>query len=235
MNGEKFPYRKEIKYKISLQKALLIEKRLADLLVRDAYCGDDCYSVQSFYFDSVNNIDFAEKLAGIHDRKKIRIRTYNRDASLCKLEIKEKHGDWQYKQNFLISPEDVKEISFGNYGVLKKYFDETKTSVKAYSIMELEHYQPAVLIEYDRTAYQFPMYNTRITLDRNIRSSETNLDIFTCNDSYVPVMNKEAVLEIKYSEKLMGFISDVLVQFELTQGTYSKYCAGRRIYYDFNY
>ena len=235
MNREKFPYRKEIKYEISLKKALLIEKRLADLLVRDAYCGDDYYSVQSLYFDSVNNIDFAEKLTGAHDRKKIRIRTYNRNTSLCKLEIKEKHGDRQYKQSFLISPEDVYEILHGNYSVLKKYFDRTKISVKAYSIMELEHYRPVVLIEYDRTAYQFPMYNTRITLDRNIRSSETNLDIFTCNGSYAPVMEQKAVLEIKYSGKLMGFISDVLVQFNLTQNAYSKYCAGRRNYYDFNY
>ena len=235
MDGEKFPYRKEIKYEISLQKALLIEKRLTGLLARDAYCGDDYYSVQSLYFDSVNNADFAEKLAGIHDRKKIRIRTYNRDTSLCKLEIKEKHGDLQYKQNFIISPIDVKEISHGNYSVLKKYFDRTETSVKTYSIMESGHYRPVVLIEYDRTAYQFPMYNTRITLDKNIRSSETNLDILTCNGLYAPVMEQDVVLEIKYSDKLMGFISDVLVQFDLTQGSYSKYCAGRRIYYDFNY
>ena len=48
-------------------------------------------------------------------------------------------------------------------------------------------------------------------------------------------MREDAVLEVKYSGKLMGFLSALLAQFHLTQGTFSKYCAGRPIFYDFNY
>lgn len=79
------------------------------------------------------------------------------------------------------------------------------------------------------------MYDTRITLDMNVRSSESNLDIFSPDVRYVPIMREDAVLEVKYSGKLMGFLSALLAQFHLTQGTFSKYCAGRPIFYDFNY
>lgn len=235
MTGELFTLRKEIKYVIPLYKALLIRNCLDSLLVRDDYCADGAYSVRSLYFESVNNIDFAEKLAGTGNRKKVRIRIYNGDASLCKLELKEKKGDLQHKQSVLLLRDDVEEISRGNYSVLKSYFDNTKTSVKAYSIMEQGHYRPVTLIEYDRLAYKYPMYDTRITLDMNVRSSESNTDIFASHIHYTPILYEDVVLEIKYSGKLMGFLSAALAGFDLTQSAYSKYCAGRKVYSAFNY
>lgn len=126
-------------------------------------------------------------------------------------------------------------LSLGNYSVLKKYFGNNEISQKIYGIMVQGRYKPVVQIEYDGFAYKYPIYNTRITLDMNIRSSEANMDIFASNILYIPIMCENIVLEIKYSEKLLGFISAMLTQFDLTQGSYSKYCLGRKIFYDFNY
>ena len=235
VSGELVSLRKEIKYIVPLNKALAVKSRLDNLLPRDDYCSDGAYSVRSLYFDSVNNFDYSEKLAGIDIRKKIRARIYNGDSSVCKLELKQKNDIWQQKHSFIIAENDVRELSLGNYSVLKSYFDDFKTSVKAYGIMTQGRYKPVVQIEYDRIAYKYPMYNTRITLDMNVRSSETNMDIFASAIHYMPVMNENVVLEVKYSGKLMGFISDMLSQFDLTQSSYSKYCMGRKIYYDFNY
>lgn len=151
------------------------------------------------------------------------------------MELKQKRGEFQYKQSLLISEADAKEISLGNFSILKKYFHHSETSVKVYRAMEMGRYKPVVLIEYDRIAYKHPMYDTRVTLDMNIRSSESNFNIFSRGTIYTPTEYEKVILEIKYSGKLMRYISDTLAQFELNQYTYSKYCAGRGIYYDFNY
>lgn len=234
-NGEVVSLRKEIKYIVPLEKAIIIKSRLDNLLPRDDFCSNGAYSVRSLYFESINNVDFSEKLAGVDIRKKIRARIYNGDPQICKLELKQKHGDLQQKYSSIISERDVMDISLGNYSVLKKYFDSVETSKKIYSIMTQGRYKPVVQVEYDRLAYRYPICDTRITLDMNIRSSETNMDIFASEIHYIPTMHESVILEIKYSGKLMGFISTILTQFDLTQGSYSKYCLGRKIYYDFNY
>lgn len=235
MEKEICSLRKEIKYVVPLGKALAIRDQLDRLLERDAHCANGPYLVRSLYFDSVNNIDFAEKLAGVVDRKKVRLRIYDGDASLCKLEIKQKYDDRQQKLSLIVSEPDARELSRGNIKVLRNYFNSAETAVKAYGIMMQGRYRPVAQIEYDRLAYRYPMYDTRITLDMNVRSSESNMDLFASDVCYTPVMRENVVLEVKYSGKLMGFLSSIFAQFHLTQGTYSKYCAGRQIYYDFNY
>lgn len=235
MNEELLSLRKEIKYIVPMEKAILLKNCLDRLLVRDTNCLNGAYSVRSLYFESINNIDFSEKLAGTSHRKKIRLRIYNGEASLCKLEIKEKQGDWQYKQSILVSESDADEIIAGHYGVLKNYFQDAGVGLNAYKIMEQGHYRPVVLIEYERVAYRYPMYDTRITIDSNIRATESHLALWDSEIPYTPVLYEDAILEIKHSGKLMGFVSAALEQFHLTQSAYSKYCAGRRVYYDFNY
>lgn len=233
MNGELRTFRKEIKYVVPTEKALLIKSRLDHILQRDAYCADAPYLVRSLYFESVNNTDFSDKIAGVEVRKKIRLRIYNGDSSLCKLEIKQKNGDLQRKNSILVSPDDAAELSRGNYQALRNYFSAAPASINAYAILTQGCYRPVVQIEYDRLAYRYPIYDTRITLDMNVRSSETNLDILSPGVNYTPILDQETVLEVKYSGKLMGFISAMLDRYHLTQESYSKYCAGRKIYYDF--
>lgn len=235
MGTELYSRRKEIKYVVPLGKALAIREQLDRLLPRDEHCVDGPYLVRSLYFDSVNQIDFAEKLAGVKDRKKVRLRVYDGNASLCKLEIKQKNDDRQQKLSLIVSADDAAALSRGNIEVLRHYFDSSQTSLKAYGIMRQGQYRAAAQIAYDRLAYRYPMYDTRITLDMNVRSSESNMDLFSTTVCYTPILWESAVLEVKYSGKMMGFLSALLAQFELTQGTYSKYCAGRPVYYDFNY
>ena len=71
MGRELYSQRKEIKYIVPLDKALAVGEQLDRLLQRDEHCMDGPYLVRSLYFDSVNQIDFAEKLAGVMDRKKV--------------------------------------------------------------------------------------------------------------------------------------------------------------------
>ena len=90
MNKEFSAFRSEIKYVVPIEKAVYINERLAGMMQRDNYCMNGAYSVRSVYFEAVDDGDFFDKLAGVNIRKKIRLRIYNNDKSLCKLEIKQK-------------------------------------------------------------------------------------------------------------------------------------------------
>jgi len=228
-------FRNEKKYLVPYGKALSIQGKLDEILARDGHSEAAGYVVRSLYFDSVNNIDYKTKLAGVERRKKIRLRIYSADARECKLELKEKEGNLQHKVSLWISREDAQELSKINYSVLTKYFEGSQDAVLIYTTMVMGGYRPVVLVEYDRMAYTYPVYDTRITVDMNLRSSESNLDLFSERPGYMVLMKEEAVLEVKYNQKLVRFISDVLRQYHLTQCSVSKYCMGRKVFCDFEF
>ena len=225
-------YRSENKYVIDQTKALSIEEKLSKVLEKDAYSKEKgTYVVRSLYFDSINNIDFNTKLAGTEIRKKIRLRVYSPDDKFCKLEAKMKNGDLQHKVSVWIKREDAKELIKGNCSVLFSYFKDSEAAKFIYKTMVLGCYRPRVMIEYDRTAYTYPEYSTRITFDKNVRTSESNFDIFDKNINFTPIFNNNIILEIKYNEKLMKFISKILQPYHLNRLSVSKYCIGRPNYY----
>lgn len=228
-------FRNENKYLISHIDSLSIGEKLDKMLMRDSHSKTEGYIVRSLYFDSINNLDYRTKLAGTEKRKKIRIRIYSPNTTECKLELKQKDGDLQHKISVWISNDDALELSKMNYSVLIKYFCESQAATVIYTTMALGCYRPVVLVEYDRIAYTYPLYNTRITIDMNIRSSESNLDLFSQNPLYTVLMDEQNVLEIKYNQKLVRFISDILQPYHLTRCSVSKYCLGREVfaYFDF--
>lgn len=228
-------FRSENKYLISKEDALALREKLDRVLTRDIHGESGGYLVRSLYFDSIENQDFNLKLAGVEIRKKIRIRTYSADADKCKLEVKQKNGDLQHKVSLWITREEAGELTRGNYSVLTRYFDQSPDAVYIYTVMVMGCYRPVVLVEYDRVAYTHPLYSTRITLDMYLRSSETNFDLFSKEPVYTPQMLESHVLEVKYNEKLLVFLSEILKSFHLTKCSVSKYCISRKIFYDFNF
>lgn len=227
--------RSEYKYIISIPKMRELQNKFNVILKRDDNSKNGSYSVRSLYFDSINNIDFNTKLAGTRVRKKIRLRVYNPNDKYCKLEMKKKNGDFSNKISVWISKSDAINLIKGKYNVLSKYFDKSNEAVEIFTVMSLGCYRPVVMVEYERIAYTYPMYNTRLTFDFNIRSSESNFNLFDKKIIYNTIINNETILEVKYNQKLMGFINEVLKPFKLTRISISKYCAGRKVFYDFDY
>ncbi|MGN0972743.1 MAG: polyphosphate polymerase domain-containing protein [Aristaeellaceae bacterium] len=228
-------FRSEDKYRLSCREAFAVRDRLDRILEPDAHAKGKDYCVRSLYFDSLNHIDFATKLAGTEIRKKIRLRVYSPDDQTCKLENKQKNGDLQHKVSLLIGRDAAEGLIAGKYGVLTQYFADSPVAVDMYQTMVQGLYRPAVMIEYRRLAYEYPMYNTRLTLDYNIRYSESCFDLFARDIAYFPALDDEVVLEVKYNGKLMRFISEALKPCHLTQTATSKYCLGRKAYYDYLY
>lgn len=235
MAGELTVFRGEDKYLLSYTQAASLQAKLDRLLHRDAHAQNQGYMVRSLYFDSINDIDFSTKLAGTELRKKIRLRIYDPCDPVCKLEVKQKNGDLQHKVSLLVSKEDAQALANGDASVLTKHFSQSENAVYMYKTMMLGGYRPVALVEYDRIAYTFPQFSTRLTLDSHVRSIEGSMDLFDSHPMFVPVLDQQVILEVKYNQKLMGFISQVLRPYHLTKTSVSKYCLGRKIFYDINY
>jgi len=229
--------RTEEKFLISQAQYVALRGKLSQIMKHDAESKAIKYPVRSLYFDSLDNRDYYEKMAGEEIRKKIRIRSYDVGMGKCKLEIKKKRGDAQNKISLWITNDEAKRLSKGKYKVLLKYFkNETlKTAMEAYTEMVSGHYKPVVMVEYDRIAFTYPIFNTRITFDMNVRSSETDFDLFEDKINYTKVLDEKVILEVKYNGKLMGFISEILKPFRLERTAISKYCLSRINFYEFDY
>lgn len=225
--------REENKYLLNFVEAKKIQNKLSSVLKLDTNSKTGEYNIRSLYFDSINDIDYNDKLCGREERKKIRLRVYDPKANKCKLEIKKKHGDIQNKISIWIKKEDAKKLINGEYEVLFNYFDDEDAKY-IYSIMVLGCYRPKVLIEYKRIAYTFNEFNTRLTFDFDIKSSESNFNIFDNNINYLNVFNDNIIFEVKYNEKLLEFISKILKEFDLKSISYSKYLYSRKIFNSFD-
>lgn len=226
--------RSENKYILSQEKALQLQMQLDKVLTRDKHSGNGPYIVRSLYFDSLNNIDFSTKMAGTEVRKKIRLRIYNPSDLKCKLEAKMKVGDLQRKVSLLLDREEAQQLIKGNYSVLTKYFSKTQDAVYLYTTMQLGCYKPVAIVEYDRIAYVYPRFETRLTFDMNVRCSEVDFDLFSRDLSYTAITKHDIILEVKYDTHLLKFISKILESYNLTRLSVSKYCISRPIYYEFN-
>lgn len=219
--------RSELKYWINYRDSVLLQAELSDLLMPDFYSQDGFYRVKSLYFDSINQIDYRQKFDGVERRKKIRMRIYDEDTEMIKLECKQKVGALQRKESLLIDRKEAIAYMEGDYGLLLDRPEET--AWRLYSEMTLGCYRPVAVIEYDRCAYMYSEYNTRITLDRNVRSSEISLNLFDKNLPWIHTIEDAVILEVKFNEKLIEPIKRILAKYHLTNVSVSKYGSGRPI------
>lgn len=223
-----FVARNEYKYFMSRDQALTLQKELELVLERDEFSKNGSYRVKSLYFDSVFEQDYLQKLAGVEKRKKIRLRIYDEEAENAKLEMKEKNGIFQHKYSVKLKRADAKQISIGNYESLLYANDRVAQDI--YVKMAMNAYRPKVIIEYNRLAFSYPEFSTRITFDSEIKSSELNLELYERSLEYQNITDEFVILEIKFNGTLINFVSKILEKYELQNVAVSKYCGGRTVF-----
>ena len=220
--------RKEVKYLLSLPDRLYLLDALDRLLTPDAYGGYNGYTVRSVYFDSMTNVDYEDKKNHADEKKRIRVRVYHPDDKVAKFELKRKSFGRELKESIVISREDAIQVLHRNYEVLLKYHNPI--SQYAYDLMTTRLYRPVSLIEYDRRAYTHENFNTRVTMDNNLRFCEFNYDLFARHLNFKSAMPKEqTILEIKYDRFLFKQIQDVLSKCDLSKKPPSKFGTSRQI------
>lgn len=226
-------YRVEDKYAYSERDMFLLESRLETILEKDNnQKRQEGYQITSVYFDDYNDSCYYDAVNGVRARCKYRIRIYDDDFSVIKLEIKYKHDSRIYKLSQRISKDQMKRLIRGEWD--EECNQKDSVMMRMQLDMKTKLLRPVVIVEYDRTAFVYDPGNVRITLDRNLRYSiDIEEFINGKKDHFRLVPDTSHVLEVKYDEFLPGFIAGVLETGNLTQSAFSKYCLCRRM--EFNY
>jgi hypothetical protein len=212
-------YRHEYKYLISGAAARLLKSRLRSFMHPDPHVGETGqYTIRSLYFDDPFAAAYEEKMSGIKERTKYRIRYYNYDPSLLRLERKEKNGSLTRKTGQTISAADAKALTGGQSRELTGLSEELQRRCL------LEGFRPRCLVDYDRTPFVCHDGNTRITLDENLRTRPFDTDLLASNQAMIPVLSPDQViLEVKFDDFLPGYLGDILADIPKAQMSISKY------------
>ena len=225
-----FEPRYEKKYIISPEMYLVLSKRIKCLLQMDEFSVDENgYFISSLYFDDAFDTAYNEKLSGSDNRRKYRLRTYNKSDSLIKIECKEKHRGMIYKRSDTVSKEDYIKLSKG-------LFDEIDLSVpllsEIYSLNREKLLSPVVAVNYVREAYCHPLSDTRITFDKKLEAGFSNAS-YLGEDTVSGYMfegapyNDSIILEVKFNKFLPEFIKDIS-SIGISETSASKYIIYQR-------
>lgn len=200
-------FRHEYKYFISGSAARLLKLRLPHVMDPDPNTGP-CgrYTIRSLYFDDLRGSAFEEKVSGLRDRMKYRIRYYNYDDSVIKLECKEKVGGLTRKRAQSITREEALDL------------EACRVPAAAEGLMGelrlgclLGGLRPRVLVDYDRVPFVCVDGNTRITIDENVRTRPYCARLFASPCAMQPVLEPDQViLEIKFDDFLPGYLAEAL-------------------------
>ncbi len=211
--------RHELKYMISKADSVLLKSILSRILSFDPHYKNGTYTVSSLYFDDLSFAAYNDKLNGDSEREKFRIRLYNGDESYIVLEKKCKKKDFVNKYSFLMNKNDVLAAIDG-----RRAESDSELAKEFYAKTVSQGLRPVVTVRYERTAFVFPLGETRITIDRNIRFSMDPEALFGGRDLFYPLPFAESdILEVKYNENFPSFLTPVLSSVSAERIAYSKY------------
>lgn len=223
-------YRNEIKYVISKESALILQKKLSLLMDIDSNSinDDNSYFIRSLYFDDIYSTAYYEKIDGVEYRKKYRIRIYNNDYNFIRLECKYKHENMTSKDQILIDKSICDKIIEGNIDNIN--IEKNNLLTKFILESKLNNLKPAIIVDYKRIAYTYPVSDVRITFDSKISSGLYNYDLYDKKlDTYKVIDDDKVVLEVKFNEVLPESIAIILSTIPMLRQAFSKFAICRSI------
>ena len=226
------PLRHEQKYYISQGDAAYLSTLLRHTMQRDKHADRNGeYHIRSLYFDDCFNSAMSDKLDGVMHRHKYRIRIYNFSDRIIRLERKSKQGDYISKLSCGISRELAEQIIAGDpYGL--ETVDHPLIQ-DVYRMMTTKLLRPAVIVDYVREAYIHPCEETRVTLDKQLRTGYLSTDRFNPQLPTFPCLDQnQVILEIKYNRRFPEYILPITSSIPAQRSAISKYTLCRR--YEFN-
>lgn len=220
--------RHEEKYICSESYLRILESRLRGFLDVDVNQGEDGYEIRSLYFDTEGDRLYEEGLEGIEQRNKYRVRIYNGNADVIKLEKKTSIKNLKQKKATLIEKEYVDGLIRGDdTGNVLEHEEGTLESEIAL-LQKTANLRPKIIVSYNRKAFVSDLGNIRITLDRNIRTSDKVESFFENDTIYYPVLPRGIhLLEVKYDGILPGYLVRLINFDNLERTAFSKYVLSR--------
>ena len=190
------------------------------------------YTVRSLYLDTSRFHFYHEKLEGLKERKKLRIRGYNEFSPTVPvfLEIKRKTGSAVTKQRSTLSYQNL--LPFFETGEVEKYVsalpehEEARSNARCFLFhFHRQALRPSVSVIYEREAFFFKFdHRLRITFDKNLRV-QNNVSLSSLFDETQTryAIPRHFILEIKTNSGFPTWLRMVLSRLELNQEALSKY------------
>ncbi len=230
--------RKEYKYVVRTADLLSLRERLRPYLTPDPLAktnGGGYYTVRSIYYDTASLQFYREKVEGLAQRRKVRVRVYNEKQknSLAFLEIKRKDREFIFKTRAPVPVEDL-DLLFSSgdaehlVAPLQGFPHAVDHARNFLFHLRASRLLSTSLVTYDREAYQC-RYDTglRITFDMNLRCSlRPSLEEIWDEELLEPSMQGFAVLEVKFFRGLPSWLKHVIEERGLRRQAVSKYCIG---------
>ena len=197
------------------------------MFLHDKYAGPGgSYRITSLYFDTPYDSAYKEKLDGVDNREKFRLRYYGTDTSFIRLEKKFKRKGLCGKRSASLIQDQAEKILRGDYEFLLKSADPLL--IELYSKIRGKGLRPKTIVCYDREAFVYAPGNVRITLDRNLYTGLGSIDFLNTEIKGIKAMDSSRVLEVKYDEFLPDLVRMAVQVPGRQAGACSKYALCRR-------
>ena len=218
-------YRHEWKHEINASDMIAIRQRLRAIAKPDEHAIDGKYFIRSLYFDNLTDKALREKLDGVNQREKFRIRYYNGDTSLIHLEKKSKVNGLCSKESTGLTAREAQMIADGKLDWM--LHSDRMLVQELYSKMLSQELRPRTIVDYMREPFVYAPGHVRITLDYNIRTGMHCTDFLNPDCVTVPAGDAPIILEVKWDEFLPSVIQDAVQLNGRRTAAFSKYAACR--------
>ena len=228
INGNKI-FRHELKYYINYFEYHSLRVRLSKILKLDRHAKSNRdYHIRSLYFEDSDSSAISEKQAGILERKKWRIRIYNLEDSVIKLEKKSRIGQFINKQSSNLVIENYNDIRNKKYDFLRA--SKNPLFIEFYSDLINQQFKPKVIVDYRREAYVSRLSNIRITFDKNLRTGLNSTDLFNKKQPTMNAIDENLmILEIKYDNFLPNYVKSIIQLPSSQRSAISKYVISTKL------
>ncbi len=217
--------RHEWKHEINYMDMLVIRSRMRAITTPDSHAVDGKYFIRSLYFDTLSDKALREKIDGVDNRKKFRIRYYNNDLSFIRLEKKSKWNNLGTKEMVRLSTMQAQAIADGNIDWMVNH--PVPLIHELYVEMKETGLRAKTIVDYTREPFVFPAGNVRVTLDYDIRTGLCSTDFLNPDTPTVPIVDNPIILEVKWDHFLPDIIRDAVHLENRRAAAFSKYAACR--------
>ena len=218
-------YRHEIKHIISPGDAAAVCANMRAIAQLDPHAQKNgFYHIRSLYFDDPADTALREKLDGVGERRKFRIRYYDQDLSYIMLECKMKRDGVGCKPQQQLTLEETQRILSGDIEWLPAHGSPLLTML--YAEMKMRRYRPRTVVAYRRIPYIYSMGNVRVTIDWDIRTGPPG-SFLDPNGLTWPVAENVTLLEVKWDAYLPAVVRQAAALKSRTPSAFSKYAACR--------
>lgn len=223
-------FRYEIKYLLCLSDYIQLKQRLSNFSVIDENAlSNGKYYVRSLYFDDIYDKAFNDKVIGIKNRYKYRIRTYNNDKGFIRLEKKIKKGNMIAKETSIITLDEYNSILYDDASL----FEASDSIIRQdfYQKTKTDFLKPKIIIDYQRESYiwDIPNNKIRLTFDSDLQWATNSLDIFDKNIKLLGVEEScQYIFEIKCFDIVPRLLMDLINPIIKYKTGFSKYEICRR-------